>query len=636
MALDIIVGPSVFESLPYSDWSTETDGFHWTREQHPLVMIDWIPLEQQREVLERCAESPRFCVIGTPTLLSEESDAYLSSLPHGLLQPSAPLVYRSQWWHTGNKGLAKNDKITLWTTPTWQPLIPLPLDNLSGLPPISLIRPDTAEAQAYFDHTPSGPSRSRQGHHLWTDGSKQDTEDAELVGAGLVGFLEEYVTSHFNVGGPATNLRGEMAAVARALQISNPDTPLTIYTDCMAILHAVAQWRRGDFQPRMDDEKHSDILLDILRAIRQRTASTHIVWVAAHIGDPGNEAADREADAGAHAEEQRWALETFPIALYSTISPRFPLLHAATWTPTVDRHASAFVGQFQAEWLRHTSEAISTDFILTPDNGRELLGAVLHEDLPELAIRDLLQARSFCFPTATVVSRNHGGSWNTKCLLCQGAHDTYAHRHMSCTELHGAQHQMHDTISKALLLSLFDSLRTQGTLPPTAELHIGKRVDVLWPDCPSGIADFVPDCIIIIDRNPMDVNGRDPAPSRIIIFEFGRCYTIALQELLQVGLDKRAQYQSLQVFLRRRYPDHEVINTSFILSVLRVLPQRKWIETCTALGLSVAQTSNLQKTGLRALVLAGHQLNNTARSRNEALRAVGNHGEPGRPRTGIG
>eukprot|EP00961_Rhodomonas_salina_P198917 2683053-Rhodomonas_salina.1 len=103
----------------------------------------------------------------------------------------------------------------------------------------------------------------------------------------------------------------------------------------------------------------------------------------------------------------------------------FPLLHAATWTPTVDRHAKNFVGQKQAEWLRNFSTARSTDFTLREGNGREILGKVLSDStLPELAVRDLLQASSFCFPTATVVSRNHGGSWSTKCRLCRAAVDT--------------------------------------------------------------------------------------------------------------------------------------------------------------------------------------------------------------------
>eukprot|EP00961_Rhodomonas_salina_P223598 3023679-Rhodomonas_salina.1 len=64
-----------------------------------------------------------------------------------------------------------------------------------------------------------------------------------------------------------------MAAVARALAMADRAIPLTLYTDCMAVLHAIARWKRGDFQPRMEDEKHQDILLDLLHSLRRRTAS---------------------------------------------------------------------------------------------------------------------------------------------------------------------------------------------------------------------------------------------------------------------------------------------------------------------------------------------------------------------------
>eukprot|EP00961_Rhodomonas_salina_P237002 3203472-Rhodomonas_salina.1 len=62
--------------------------------------------------------------------------------------------------------------------------------------------------------------------------------------------------------------------------------------------------RRLPLQPQMEDEKHQDLLLKFLLAIRNRAAPTHVIWVAAHIGDPGNELADIKADLGTGAEER--------------------------------------------------------------------------------------------------------------------------------------------------------------------------------------------------------------------------------------------------------------------------------------------------------------------------------------------
>eukprot|EP00961_Rhodomonas_salina_P198391 2676531-Rhodomonas_salina.1 len=133
-----------------------------------------------------------------------------------------------------------------------------------------------------------------------------------------------------------------MAAAARATAHADPHQPLTLYTDCMAILNAIAQWRRGDFQPCMEDEKHQDILLDLLHAIQCLPAQTLVVWVAAHIGDQGNELADMAANAGTSEEHCSWDLDTCPIALHSISTSMFPCLHKANWTPTVDQHEKDF------------------------------------------------------------------------------------------------------------------------------------------------------------------------------------------------------------------------------------------------------------------------------------------------------
>eukprot|EP00961_Rhodomonas_salina_P198284 2675269-Rhodomonas_salina.3 len=308
---------------------------------------------------------------------------------------------------------------------TLEPDLTLPLRDHSLNPPIPLAIPDSADARYMIA-----------------------IDEVQLVGAGITGYMPDFILFSFNVGGQATSQRGEMAAAARALNLSYPNLPLTIYTDCMTILNAVARWRRGDFQPRLEDKKHQDILLYLLWSLWLRAADTHFVWVAAHVGNPGNELVDIEANLGAQSEDRMWELNTFPIALHSTMTSTFPLLHAATWTPTVDQHAKNFVCQKQAEWLRNFSTARSTDFTLQDTNRCEILGKVLSDNsLPELVICDLLQARSFCFPTATVVSHNHSGSWSTKCCLCKAAVDTFAHRFMLCPELHGAQQTMHNDIA---------------------------------------------------------------------------------------------------------------------------------------------------------------------------------------------
>eukprot|EP00961_Rhodomonas_salina_P075495 1013172-Rhodomonas_salina.1 len=139
---------------------------------------------------------------------------------------------------TGNQGLDKTSDIyTVWTH---HRVLPLPLQNVGFQPPLPLSRPEESDLQVYFDNTPSGPYHHHLGQHVWTDGSKIETTDAQLVGAGFVGYMPSYEVHYLRVGGPATNLRGEMAAVAQAMAHADQHLPLTLYTDCMVILNAIA------------------------------------------------------------------------------------------------------------------------------------------------------------------------------------------------------------------------------------------------------------------------------------------------------------------------------------------------------------------------------------------------------------
>eukprot|EP00961_Rhodomonas_salina_P055984 751678-Rhodomonas_salina.1 len=75
------------------------------------------------------------------------------------------------------------------------------------------------------------------------------------------------------------------------------------------------------------------------------------------------------------------------------------------------------------------------------------------------------------------------------------------------------------------------------------------------------------------------------------------------------------------------------------MSTLGVLPQDQWIQSCESIGYTAPQIVKFQMVGVRECVMAGHQLNNTAQSQLEALRATGEQGlclPSGFPLTGIG
>eukprot|EP00961_Rhodomonas_salina_P264429 3574087-Rhodomonas_salina.2 len=97
------------------------------------------------------------------------------------------------------------------------------------------------------------------------------------------------------------------------------DLPLTILTDCLSALYVFQQWKQRDFRPSAEDELHWDILSDILQMLRSRTRKTVFVWVKGHLGNPGNTAADRMANAGCTADDEDVIYHhvTAPMAFFS-------------------------------------------------------------------------------------------------------------------------------------------------------------------------------------------------------------------------------------------------------------------------------------------------------------------------------
>ncbi len=65
-------------------------------------------------------------------------------------------------------------------------------------------------------------------------------------------------------------MRAEMGAVAIAVQDTDPEEELTVFTDSLALLWILVRWMLVDFVMYMDTKQHADILTDLLEAIRER------------------------------------------------------------------------------------------------------------------------------------------------------------------------------------------------------------------------------------------------------------------------------------------------------------------------------------------------------------------------------
>ena len=133
-----------------------------------------------------------------------------------------------------------------------------------------------------------------KGTLIYTDGS----EITEKVGAAYV-IPETSVSVRMKVAGPQTVNRAEMTAELAVLQDVPKHQDISIFTDSKCSIQNVLKWI---VEPaHFDDHKHENLLNEICTELAGRTGFSHIFKIPAHVGHPGNEAADKDAKSAAKA-----------------------------------------------------------------------------------------------------------------------------------------------------------------------------------------------------------------------------------------------------------------------------------------------------------------------------------------------
>eukprot|EP00961_Rhodomonas_salina_P207494 2800692-Rhodomonas_salina.2 len=178
-----------------------------------------------------------------------------------------------------------------------------------------------------------------------------------------------------------------------------------------------------------------------------------MVWVKAHIGDYGNELANRAADLGCLLEDVRFHSPHFPFQIF-TLEGR-EMLSPHCWNNKVLTHASTLIRTHMSHHLRR-SEAESTAMCTREHMSHSLLGQIItsQEGLTDPKIQSLLQILGNSYPTASVVSHNKKGGVSSACPLCHSCYETISHMLMHCPETEAALHRAHNHIAYPLLTAL--------------------------------------------------------------------------------------------------------------------------------------------------------------------------------------
>ena len=140
-----------------------------------------------------------------------------------------------------------------------------------------------------------------------TDGSEKGN-----MGAGCVGLNNDTLRHNVQIGrseeGAGSN-RPEMGAMAEALRIAPRDQPLLLFCDSENTLNTILKWVGEGARVALHHCEDADILKEVLKLLHERhanKASTFLIKVKAHRGEPLNEGADTEAELGRENECIIW------------------------------------------------------------------------------------------------------------------------------------------------------------------------------------------------------------------------------------------------------------------------------------------------------------------------------------------
>lgn len=143
-------------------------------------------------------------------------------------------------------------------------------------------------------HCNSGPTV-----RVYTDGSclHQGTPQAQ-AGSGVFWGVNSARNHSERLPLPATSNRGELLAVTRALEMTDPRVNLCVVTDSQYSIRTVCYWAPRAAQCGWDCE-NADIIRYIADLLSCRLAPLRLEWVKGHSGNMHNDAADRLANSGA-------------------------------------------------------------------------------------------------------------------------------------------------------------------------------------------------------------------------------------------------------------------------------------------------------------------------------------------------
>lgn len=308
------------------------------------------------------------------------------------------------------------------------------------------------------------------GHGLFAGSDGSVNQQQEKMGAGYViiraGDLTPIVQCSASVGGPLFSGRAEAVALLSLLRrISEElDAPsmLVIFIDCLWLLQILFRWGRSNFWPGPKDVCHFDVILPLLRILREwpATSSLTLMKVKSHAGCYLNDMADEQAHIGCAADEsplfagpQKYGtllLQIRPSLRVMVSEERIPITLSADTVPNKSLLRQVVRANiFRAVKLRTT---IFADTVVKRAEAATV--ARLISSCTDSEIRCWMQATTGTYPVMAYLRRID----RVKSALCpfcsSGQDETLTHFLSVCPRFHDARTAAHNQIRAQLSASL--------------------------------------------------------------------------------------------------------------------------------------------------------------------------------------
>jgi hypothetical protein len=495
LAVDFIVGTRAVTSNPHFQHffsPVETDSYlgaltDWPQ-QPALLLLDCFEPEKRSIVLEQAAQHGHSVWILRLDQPSWYAEADIKKLRELRAEREVDLPAKSLILH----------HIQCWSAAKW--------DSQSSryTSQLWLLRPLLGSATTYtdpgvvrerlgswdnrrydFHHDPVCSSRSLNSYRACQQDAVRFTGEGlfggcdgsvdrnrELMGAGGVltegNTLAPSLQISISVGGPLASVRPEAVALLCLLLRLNEtvDVParLTIFIDCLCLLQCLSKWGRANYWPGPKEIIHFDVLLPLLKILREWPKELILYKIKSHAGCYHNELADEQAAAGVTPDKQPYFVGpqkygTLQLRIRPTVRSLISSELALVNLPQDIAPNKSILKKVVQVNTRRAVQLRSTIFasaLVRSEEGSTVARVISKHNSSE--IKCWMQAMTGTYPVAAYLHRI-GRAASRQCLFCSSGQDeTLSHFLSVCPRFHDARTAAHNQIRLQLSVSLRKSL----------------------------------------------------------------------------------------------------------------------------------------------------------------------------------